>query len=423
MNKRIRLFSLIIGMSVVLTSHLSFANGFKILGVKSTKATAMGEAFIVQADDPSAIAFNPAGLVQLEGTQLTVGATVTNGWIKHISPAGVEEENKDKWQVVPDAFITSDLGKDNLVIGLGVTLPNGLSSDWGETGFARYVATYSDILVADINPSIACKLTDKLSVGMGLSYYYSEAVLESMIDYGNLVGLPGLLDGKSKLKGSGDTVGYNVGVLYNLNEKHGFAATFKSPYSVEYNGKAKLYDIPAFMGLGAYFESEATTSIDFPAVVVLGYAYRPIDKLKLEFNLDWTDWSTLNSLSVDYDSPALTDTEYKYEYRDTFAYKFGLEYSVTDSLKLRAGYIYNENATPERNFRPSLPDTNNHFVCSGFGYKVGNFDIDGAVQAIFYEDRTVDNNVDNNEILTSSSIDGKYENFALGFSLGVTYRF
>jgi len=404
-------------------SGVSLANGFKILGVKSAKAIGMGEAFIVQADDPSAIAFNPAGLVQVRGTQVSTGATVMNGWASRESPTGMREDIIDKWQAVPYSFFTSDMGREDVVAGIGVTAPNGLSSEWSDEGFARYVSTYSQLLLIDVNPSLGYKINDYLSIGAGGSYYYSTATLESMVDYGSLVGLPGRMDGKAKLKATGYAFGYNMGVLCKLDEKNSIAATFKSPFKARYEGSAKYTGVPGFLGLGSPLKTGVDTSIEFPAVVVLGYACKPMDRLKLEFNLDWTNWNTLDSVRIDFDDDRLNDATFMYDYENTFAYKFGAEYSVNEDLKLRAGYIYNEQAVPQANWRPSLPDTDSHFVCSGFGYKIGKVTIDGAAQVVFYEDKFINNNVDNNETLTSSSVDGKYENFALAFSLGVTYKF
>lgn len=399
-----------------------FANGYKILGVKDAKASAMGEAFIVQADNPSAIAFNPAGLIQLEGTQLSLETTLTNGWPKRTSPDGsTKEDGMDRWQTVPGLFLTSRLN-DDLAVGLGITTPNGLSSEWHRQSFARYVATFSEIILVDVNPSFAFKVNDNLSLGAGVSYYYSTVDLYSMVDYGTLLSSPGSADGETRLEGKGHSFGYNFGMLYNLNEKHGFAATFKSAVNVKYYGDAKYFN---YMGTGTRIDTDVESSINFPAVVVLGYAYRPTERLKLEFNLDWTDWSILKDIIIDQDNASLGSVTYNYQYQDTFAYKLGLEYEVSDLLKLRMGYIYNECAVPEQNWGPGLPDTEHHFLCFGFGYEPlkDKITIDGALQLIFYESRTIDNNVNNNETTTCSSVDGYYENFAVAFSVGVTYRF
>ena len=421
--KNLAIFLMLTVTVMTLNIRQGYANGFKILGVKSAKATAMGEAFIAQADNPSAIAFNPAGLTQLKGTQISVEGLVTKSWIEHKGVTGEKEHSNNDWQLVPASFITTDLGTERIAIGIGVTAPYGLSSRWGEKGFARYEDTFSSLKVIDINPSMAVKIDDSLSVGAGLSYYYSDVMLDSMVDYGNLIGLPGQLDGKSELKGTGDGWGYNFGILCSPDDRQSFAVTFKSPFKINYGGSIRLTSIPAFMGLGHSFESDAVTSIKFPAVLVVGYACRPIDKLTLEFDLDWTRWQTLNDVTVDFSSSKVADATYKYNYVNTFSYKLGAEYGITENLQLRGGYIYNENATPENYWRPSLPDTNSHFICSGFGYSTGSLTIDGAVQLILYEDRAINNNVDKNEGDTSSSIDGKYENIAVGFSLGATYRF
>ncbi len=59
---------------VMLAAGTSFAAGFR-LPEAGAKAMSMGFAFTAQADDPSAIYFNPAGLTQLEGEELMLAST------------------------------------------------------------------------------------------------------------------------------------------------------------------------------------------------------------------------------------------------------------------------------------------------------------------------------------------------------------
>ena len=108
---------------------------------------------------------------------------------------------------------------------------------------------------------------------------------------------------------------------------------------------------------------------------------------------------------------------------NTMAYKIGAEYLYSEKLTLRAGYIYNENATPEDTWRPSQPDTDMHFFLAGFGYRFKHVTVDTAFQLVYYEKRTIDNNVDQNEYFSSSSIDGTYETLAPCVSIGATYIF
>lgn len=393
---------------------VSWANGYKILCVKSAKATGMGEAFIVQADDPTAIAYNPAGLGQLEGEQANIHGTLCSFYTEHTSPSGERTRNEDEWQIVPSLFFTTDMGREGMSAGLGISFPNGISSEWSKNSFARYVATYSDLVVGDISPAFGMKLSDRLMLGGSISYYYSEARLESMVDSGTLSGgAPNGMDVGSRMEGDGDAWGAGVGVIYHLNRKHGIGLTYRLPYSIDYDGDLAV----------AGQENSISTTIDFPTVIVAGYAFRPTEKWKVEVDLDWTQWDQVDDIVINFDNGVLTDITQKQDLRNTLAYKLGTECRYSETLALRCGYIYNENATSESTWRPSLPDTDVHFLTLGCGYVKDGVAIDTALQLLYYEKRTVDNNVDFNEFASRSSVDGTYRTWAPCVSVGITYKF
>jgi len=173
----------------------------------------------------------------------------------------------------------------------------------------------------------------------------------------------------------------------------------------------------------AGIRSDISTTMDFPAVLVAGYAFRPNDQWKFEVNADWTGWRDVGDITVDFKTLGMASATQKQDLHNTVAYKFGGEYRYSNNLDLRFGYIFNPNATPEETWRPSLPDTDVHFLTAGCGYRIGQVTIDTALQLVFYEKRTIDNNVDMNEQRSSSSVDGTYTTFAPCLSLGVTYGF
>jgi long-chain fatty acid transport protein len=163
--------------------------------------------------------------------------------------------------------------------------------------------------------------------------------------------------------------------------------------------------------------------MDFPAVVVAGYAFKPVEKWTLEFDVDWTDWKQTRDITVHFDTPGMSDVSQQQDLKNTVAYKLGAEYKYSDKIALRAGYIYNQNATPDSTWRPSLPDTDTHFFTGGIGYKAGAVTVDAALQFVYYETRRINNNVDANETTSSSSIDGTYRTWAPCASLSATYVF
>lgn len=411
-----RLLQMAFVAAVVATSQTdAHANGYKILGVKSAKASGMGEAFAVQADDPSAVAINPAGLAQIRGTDINIQGTICNAYSRHTAPSGDVTHNEDGWQMVPAFYVASDFGMENVTFGLGVSLPNGLSGEWANDSFARYVTTYSSLTVADISPAVAVKVGKRLLIGGAVDFYHSRAQLDKMLDAGLAYGAPGMMDMKSSLEGSGNAWGFNAGAIYSISPSHSVATVYRHGFTIDYDGTLSVD--------AAGIRSDIAARVDFPRVIVAGYAYRPSDRLKLEFNADWTDWRSVGDIVVRFKDGATPDISQAQDLRNTVAYKFGVEYRLSDDLTFRGGYIYNQNATAEQTWRPNLPDTPVHFLTAGLGYRIGHFTLDGAIQLLLYETRSIDNNVDNNELVSSSSVDGTYRTFAPCMSLSATHRF
>src|SRR5918993_1525498 len=64
-----------------------YAGGFRVYD-QSASGTAQGNAFTAQADDPSAVYYNPAGMTQLHGLQQSIGITFVGGHFDYRSPTG-----------------------------------------------------------------------------------------------------------------------------------------------------------------------------------------------------------------------------------------------------------------------------------------------------------------------------------------------
>lgn len=420
--KKIVFWFVVVSSLIVVMCPKVGANGFRLLEVQGVAAAAQTDAFCAQADDPSAIAHNPAGLTQLKGTQILQGVLFGKGYTTHTSPAEEKENWKSRWAVVPHMFFTSDLADKNWAAGIGITAPFGQSSEWDKDSFARYVSTFTELIPFHFNPAVAYQLTPKLSIGAGLSYYYSTATMANQVDWGSFLGFPGEFDGSSRVEGNGDGWGYNLGLLYKINPRGTIGFTFRSPITIDLDGEIELKDIPLAVGLGTTeIKSDCHTSLNLPAMLSLGYAFRPNSKWKLELDLDWTGWESLDYVNIKVDDPLLGDISTPYNYNNTFAYKFGLEHYWTDKLTFRGGYTYNGQAVPEDTFSPSLPESYQHHIGIGLGYKVSEkIILDLAYVYGLSKDRQIDNEV--GEPL-GGSIDGEYENHTGSLAIGLRYKF
>ncbi|MFM1558206.1 MAG: OmpP1/FadL family transporter, partial [Roseibacillus sp.] len=136
---------------------------------------ARGNAFVATADNPSAIYYNPAGITQLEGHQLSAGLYFITTNVEFESLAGVSAGTDKTFQAVPQIHYVYSPGGSKWSFGLGVYAPYGLGIDYGKNTPFNTVAESGKLLYASINPVAAYQFTDTLSLAVGLTLNYSEA--------------------------------------------------------------------------------------------------------------------------------------------------------------------------------------------------------------------------------------------------------
>jgi long-chain fatty acid transport protein len=362
-------------------SPVGWALGFRNPD-QGARATGQGEAFVAQADDASAIYYNPAGLTQLQGTQVSFGGMASFRDIKFNGPFG--SAKLDDPAYTGHFYVSSDLLlPEKWCVGLGVNTPFGNSMDWGDTGPFTYLSTKSSLMVLNIQPTVAYQINEHLSVGVGLNVYYGDTKLERQVSF---FPFP-VPDGHFKFNGDGVAVGGTVGALWKINEQHSVGAVYRSPFTIKFDGDAEVTSAPPIPGLD-YSKADANAKIDFPQSVALGYAFRPIKKLKLEVDVEWTDWDSLNSVELR-SANSLDGTTVPYDWQSSFWYAAGIQYELTDNLAVRVGYIYSQNSVPDATYSPTLPDADRHVVSAGVGYTTSRFSVDLVYQFSISPDRTV----------------------------------
>ena len=165
-------------MIVLLGSEIILADGWKVQlqGVKALGLSYAGRSIIL--DDASTVWFNPAGMSRLT-RRWTVGAStpVISYRLDYTDQGstsvlgqphrGSLTANGGRTSVVPSMYVVRRIN-DRLWAGLGFNAPYGLGSDYGETWAGRYHATKTELAVLNINPAVALKLSDRVSVGLGL---------------------------------------------------------------------------------------------------------------------------------------------------------------------------------------------------------------------------------------------------------------
>ena len=381
------------------------------------KAASMATAFVAIADDPSAILHNPAGLTNLQGTQIYGGVTAMNISTKYENLSGASEKSKPHTFIIPNMFITSDFKQKDMAFGLGIFSPYGIGGKtWSDWGLTRYISTESYIGTIAINPNFAWKPIPTFSIGIGIDYVFAQGKSRRMINQ-QALGAP---DGKFEFEGNGGGWGFNVGFLYAVTEKVNLGLTYRSRVDVKQCGTIKLEGIaPPLRPLfgGAAYETDAETTLHFPDNISLGIAFRPSDRWTIGMDAEWYDWTCFskNRLDIEREVPAAgftdvsTDLGWKYQW----FFKFGVEYALQKDLFLRGGYLYAISPVPDRTLSPDNPDSNQHNFAFGMGYKTGKITIDGFYNTGLNVDRKVNNSI----------LSGEYKNFIHSFGINLGYQF
>lgn len=137
----------------------TYAAGFQL---SEQSAIQMGRAMAgagVVGDDLSAVHYNPAGMTLLSGTRMQATGTWVAVNLDYEGDSGQSENGRLKGQIIPAGFITHQIN-DSLWAGLGLTVPYGMGTEFGEGWEGRERGTESMILTFDINPNLAWKVNE-----------------------------------------------------------------------------------------------------------------------------------------------------------------------------------------------------------------------------------------------------------------------
>lgn len=441
-------------VTLLLSPSVGFGGADRITD-QSASATAQGNAFVAQADDPSAIYYNPAGMTQLRGVQLSIGTNLAGGSSSFHNAAGQTAKGNFNGSIAtppPSNFYLTanlkDLGFSklgDLSIGLGVLSPFGTLIRWPQNGPFKSAVTFAALQLIDIKPTIAYKVNDWLSLGAGLDIYtfsnlYGEGQLE-LQSVGPPLAPP---RANAELNGRDSSVGFNVSFLYtpfrnedgnplvNIGFIYRTQATFRNKGQFLINGAA---------------QAGTSQSMVLPQILTGGLALWPIrnraHEWKWEMDVDYTGWQSVRNLDVRL-SNGIT-IPFPQNWRSTYTLMVGTEYKWLKprvlpewNITLRGGYAYSQTPIPNRTFNPFIPDSDNHAISMGLGFlckEKGRFfgviacgraggpwyapksiGLDTAFQVILFERRAVSGNL-------NPTVDGIYKTTFYVGSLNLRMNF
>ncbi len=413
-----------------------------------------GGAVVAGVDDASALYYNPAAAARAVDTQLqAVFCGVNPQTTYQPSDGAAQTSSADMGKgMVPlgSAHLMVPYG-ERLTMGFAVDTPYGSHTELSPTWEGRYYADYTSLKAVEVCPSAAYRLNRDLSVGFGVIATWGEATVEKAINaplvYAGAVPEMASLyqsgafnpanDVLTHLQGDGWGYGARAGLHWQMHERWSLGLAYHTAISIDMTGRA-IYESPDYddesfgrspqaaatanqLASALFPDTDIETSIDLPANLHAGLGWQATDRIWMECDLSWTDWSSYDSLTVAYDelmgSSSVTNSTEKL-WEDAMAYRFGLSYAVTRKWTARAGYAYDQSPIPDETRDPSLPGANRHDLSMGFGYDTGRYGFDAAYLQVRFEDTVSELSSPANGSLT-----GDYQGTAHVFGLATTVRF
>jgi long-chain fatty acid transport protein len=408
-------------LMVVLSSYTLFASGFSIYE-QGAKATSMGGAFIAQANDASAVFYNPAGITEFTGIKLVLGTTIIQPQFSFTGPQSVDPMlyNEAKSQIfTPIHLYTTVPISEKFAFGFGIYNLFGLGSDWGDDWVGKQLATNTSVETFFFNPVVAYKVLDNLSLAAGFNMVYGMVTMEKQVYFS-----PRNVFGGSKLDATAMGYSWNLALKWNALENLSIGATYRSETLLPFeDGDATFSFAPtgnpiADAEIAAFFpNTKGSADLTLPAVIGAGISYKFSDKLTAEVDYMQMNWSSYDVLTIKFDDAVggKTETTAEKKYIDSYSIRLGLEYLVNETWAVRAGYVRDNHAVPDERVEPSLPEGDRNLYSLGVGYNTGNFVIDAYYMLLTQEDREITNSVDD--------FNGTYKGIGNLYGITVGYSF
>ena len=432
--KKLPTLFLVAAFNLFCLMGFAFGNGFDIYE-QSAKAVGMAGAFTAQADDPSAIFFNPAGITQLDGTQASVGACLvlptmqfqSNGNAVMGSYPGETAKIKDHTWVIPNVYVTHKVN-DKVTIGIGSFAHFGLGVEWPKYWEGRFTpgTTKTVLTTTSISPVIAFKPFENLSIGLGPYIQYFDIKLNSLVFIAPPT--PPLTPNSNRaqtvdasLTANNWDWGWQAGFRLKIIDGLSFGAAYLS--EVRHKITDGDQELRSLANGALILKQGFSAEFILPATLRLGLAWQR-DPWTIEAGAQWTEWSSYKTLQAVFDNgTSLTSPK---NWHNAWLWRIGAQYRVNKYLDLRAGFLYDVTPIPSDTLDPLVPSGDRKGFCGGFGLHLGRFTVDTGYNYIKDESRSWNNPSGDVKVgpATITRVTGKFEKaYAHIFALNVTYRF
>jgi long-chain fatty acid transport protein len=395
-----KLLSVAVASALAGSSLVLHASGFALI---EQNASGLGNAFAgaaAVAEDASTIYFNPAGMTRLPGRQAVgalhaikpkseftdAGSSAPGGAPPlFVAPRGGNGGDAGDWAFVPNAYLSWQLN-NQWFVGVGLNAPFGLKTEYDAGWVGRFHALESEVKTINVNPSVAFKLTDAVSLGFGVSWQRMEATLTNSVNYvgaaalgctpqpacvvptvGGVAAL-GQTEGVATINADDDSWGWNVGALFNLGQATRIGISYRSSVEHDLGGTTVFENRPAALA-PALPDGPITATVKLPASASWSIFHQLNPQWDLLADISWTDWSSVKELNIFRTNGTLL-TRLPFNWEDSWRVSGGANYHHNSQWTFRFGVAYDQTPVQDADRTPRLPDEDRIWVAFGAQWRI-----------------------------------------------------
>lgn len=440
------------------------AAGFQL---NEVSASGLGNAYAgaaAAAEDASTLWSNVAGLSKLSSRQavgvvhlITPSIKFSNGASSAASQQTLGGNGGDAGglNIVPNMYFAMPLN-NSWSVGVGVTAPWGLVTEYDAGWIGRFQGTRSDIMTLNINPGISFKASPGLAIGLGLNAQrmlaeftnqvnFSAALLSAAMANGITAGSPTFnaiaaatpgLESHARIHGSDNGYGWNAGLLWDLGPQQRVGLHYRSSVKYHLNGTARFdHPTPVVAGaLGptvtalangvkaaALFDTAIRADVEMPPIANLSYFGALGSRWDLMADLQWTGWSTIETLRFERANGTVLQSTPEH-FKDSWKLAVGANFKPGGPWMWRMGLALDQSPVQDAFRTPRLPDSNRTWVAGGAQFKPNpqwRFDLGAAY--IFSKKATI--NADGGNVAAYGLVNGRYDSHTTIVSAQATWAF
>jgi len=421
---------------------IAFAGGAHASGfaLQNQNGAGTGYAFAgaaAVAEDASTIYFNPAGMAYLPtGHNFTVAASAimrsvefkNNGTTPYLGrpatfPIGDDGGDGGGTALVPGLYWSYAINP-SLFVGLGISAPYGSETEYDKSFAGRFSGRYTSIETMNINPSIAYKFNEVVTVGFGLNYASTEVKLKQAAPVFTPVvigGVPRLVptgETEAKIKGDDSTWGWNIGAMFQVTPTTRLGVSYRSKLDHELGGDLEV---------GAT-KTNVTADLETPDNFSLALSQKFGADLEILADATWTGWSSVKQLTAVNDATGRPAASVLFNYENTWRFGLGGKYQLNPGWNLRAGIAYDQSPVPDAESRTmTVPDSDRIWLSVGARWQINKAaSVDFAYAHIFFDDAPVNRAVPltlPTGTITAQTVKGDFDVSANILSAQLNYNF